>query len=139
MAELKKFYFAVVIYMIKKADAVIVFFILFFCGLISLSVFFQKNEGRGRYVGIYIDGKKEYSYVLDKNTYETVKIRNKYGYNEIIIKNQKVWITDSDCKGKDCIKMGSIENENSFIICSPHKLLIKIEEESDDDVQAISY
>ena len=125
--------------MIKKADVFIVFLILFFCVLISFAVFPFKSEGRGKYVNVYIDGKKEYSYIFDKNTDETVKIKNKYGYNEIIIRNKKVYVNDSDCKGKDCIKTGIIEKADSFIICSPHKLLIKIGEESDDGVQAISY
>lgn len=125
--------------MIKKADVFIISFILVCCVIMTFFSFFQKNEEKNEYVNIYVDGKKTYSYVFDNNTDEKVKIKNKYGYNEIIIKNGKVYVKESDCKGKDCMKMKAIEKKDSFIICDPHRLLVKIEEENNEDVQAVSY
>lgn len=125
--------------MIKKADIFIIVFVLFFFVLTSCFVYFNKNDENIRYVEIYIEEKKEYSYFLDKNTNENVKINNKYGYNEIIIKNGEVYVENSDCKGRDCVNVGKISKNGEFIICSPHKLLVKIGKGNDDDVQAVSY
>lgn len=125
--------------MVKKADVFIISFIVACCILIAFFCFFQKNGENLRYVNIYVDGKKEYSYVLNGNTDENVKINSKYGYNEIIIKNGEVFVKEADCGGKDCVKAGAVKENGEFIVCAPHRLLVKIGEENEEDVQAVSY
>ncbi len=127
--------------MIKKADVIIVSAILLF--MVFLSFFIGKSNFKGgeRYACIYVDGKKEYVYPLDnKKESETVEIKNKYGYNRIVVESGCVYVSSSDCKSHDCIKAGRISQRGEFIICAPHKLMIKIKKTSgDDDVSAVTY
>ncbi len=128
--------------MVKKADVIIVSAVLLFVVLSFFLLIKPGAKGGEKYINIYIDGKKEYSYssINRPKAEEIVKIDNKYGYNEIVVESGCVYIKESDCKGKDCKKTGRISEKDEFIICAPHKLMIKIEETAgDDDVSAITY
>lgn len=127
--------------MIKKADVIIVSAILLFVVFGAFFIGKTKAKGGERYACIYVDGKKEYSYPLySKKERETVKIKNKYGYNEIVVENGSIYVNASDCRNHDCINSGRISQMGEFIICAPHKLMIKIEKTSgDDDVSAVTY
>ncbi len=129
--------------MVKKADVIIVAAVLLFA---VVSFFFivktaDEEKGGKREAVIYVDGKKEYSYTLfGKKEPETVKITGEYGYNEIVVESGCIYVSDSDCKSRDCIKTGRISQNGEFIICAPHKLMIKIEKTlSDEDVSAVTY
>ena len=126
--------------MVKKADVIIVSAVLLFVCFFFSGGFLQKEKSDGKIISIYIDGKKEYSYDLSKKKHDVIKIDNKYGYNEIVFENGSVYMENADCSGRDCIKTGSISDINDFIICAPHKLMIKIEKTAgDDDVSAVTY
>ncbi len=127
--------------MVKRADVIIVTAILLFSVIFGFLAGKTRAKGGEKYACVYIDGKKEYSYPLSgKKTAEDVKIKSKYGYNEIVVESGCVYVSDSDCKSKDCINSGRISGNNEFIICAPHKLMIKIEKTlGDDDVSAVTY
>ena len=127
--------------MIKKADVIIVSAVLLFVVFVSFFIRETNLKGGERYACVYVDGKKEYVYpLLDKKDSEMVKIENKYGYNEIVVESGCVYVNSSDCKSHDCINSGRISQRGEFIICAPHKLMIKIEKTpGDDDVSAVTY
>ena len=126
--------------MIKKADVIIVSAVLLSVCFFFSGVFLKKEKSDEKFINIYIDGKKEYSYTLSEKKHDLIKIYNKYGYNQIVFENGSVYVKDADCYGEDCIKTGKISDINDFIICAPHKLMIKIEKTAgDDDVSAVTY
>lgn len=126
--------------MIKKADVIIVSAVLLSVCFFLFGGFLKKEKSDEKFINIYIDGKKEYSYALSEKKNDLIKIDNKYGYNEIVFEKGSVYVKASDCHGEDCVKTGRISDINDFIICAPHKLMIKIEKTAgDDDVSAVTY
>ncbi len=122
--------------MIKKADI----FILVLLFLIILSVFtavtLKNDVSSQRYVNIYSDGELKYSIPLSDSLKKEIIVDN-FGYNKIVIENNSVKVTDSDCKGRDCIKFGAVKKAGDVIICAPHKLAVRIE--SKEGLDAVSY
>jgi len=127
--------------MIKKADVIIVSAVLL--SVAFFMVFGAKASVKGgeKRASVYIDGEMKYLYSLgSKKEPETVRIKNKYGHNEIVVESGCIYVSDSDCKSKDCIRKGRISEIGDVIICAPHKLMIKIEKTvGDDDVSAVTY
>ena len=50
------------------------------------------------------------------------------GWNEITIKDGSICISDADCPDKTCVKTGILRSESLPIVCLPHKLVIRLEE-----------
>lgn len=55
------------------------------------------------------------------------------GWNEITIKDGRISITDADCPDKTCVHTGELRTENIPIVCLPHKLVIRFDDEDGTD------
>jgi len=75
---------------------------------------------------IYISNNFYQEIKFDKSTNKIFTVTSDLGWNKIEIKAGKVRILDSDCREKNCIDMGFIDNIGESIVCFPHRLLIKI-------------
>ncbi len=49
------------------------------------------------------------------------------GFNRVRIDKTSVSVFESDCPGKDCTAMGTVESEYRPISCLPHRLVVVIE------------
>ncbi len=83
----------------------------------------------GRYadgdtVTVYRDGEIYGIYSLYED--REISIRSARGFNTLCLRSGQVYISDADCKGRDCIRSGSISSNGQFIICVPHGLYIVI-------------
>ena len=58
---------------------------------------------------------------------QSVTVETVYGTNVVTIKAGAVSITDADCRGQDCVRMGGISKAGQMIVCLPHHLTVKIE------------
>lgn len=61
-------------------------------------------------------------------------VESEFGKNVIVVEDNSVYIKDSDCKDKTCIKMGKISKVGQSLVCLPNRLIITIEGNSDVDV-----
>lgn len=118
----------------KKGDYVVILFIV----LLAVSVFgitHRKIENNGKlYAVIKVDGKEIARYEMGVKK-EIHHIDSKYGHNEIEIYDNSVKISESNCRDKICIHMGSINRQGQSIICLPNRLIVTIEgEENEVDV-----
>ena len=57
--------------------------------------------------------------------------------NRIEIKDGKVFITESDCPGEDCVHSGWISEGGRSIVCLPNRVEIRIEGETESEVDFI--
>jgi len=108
--------------------------ILLMTAIISLAFILMKGSESGRRAVIISEGKVIGRYDLDLMEGEkriTIQPEGSRGFNEILISKEGVCITDSDCKGKDCIKTGTISHSGETIACLPNRLIITIT--SDDE------
>lgn len=91
------------------------FFILIFTLIL-------KKEGT--HVIVSIDGKVVESFDLSKDiTYDI----DEYGFNRLIINDGYAWIDSANCPDKLCVGFGKISKSGESIVCLPHKLTIRIE------------
>lgn len=78
----------------------------------------------GNTVIIKVDNEIYGKYSLNRNI--KLNVQSKYGNNEVIIEDGAVYVADSDCKNKICVKSLPISAAGQSIICLPHKLIISI-------------
>lgn len=98
--------------------------IVLLIALISLGFFFL-NKKEGSAVIITVDGEIYQQTELDQNN--TIKIKQDNGdYNEVIIEDGYVWMTDADCPDKLCVKHNKIHYDHETIVCLPHKVVVEI-------------
>lgn len=110
----------------KKNDFILIGIVLILAGLIWLGFNYLHGDN-GERVVITIDGKKYGSYELDKD--KRIDITdNKLGYNQVVIENGRVYVSEADCPDKYCMRHKKISNSNEPIVCLPHKLVVEIVE-----------
>jgi len=54
------------------------------------------------------------------------ELSDDYGFNKIVVNDGSVYISESDCHGKDCVAIGRIKSEGQIILCLPHRLMVRI-------------
>lgn len=113
-----------------------IFWIILFCTLaiISIAVIFIicSNESVGKTAKIFSDNKLVRTINLEKDG--ELKVENSNGYNIIRIKDGKISVIESDCKNQICVNYGEIDNNLFPIVCVPHGLVIRVENDKNSDV-----
>lgn len=125
-------------YMFKKWDIVIIIILLIvsFIPELIFGVILGKSYNN-TYAQITMDGKLYKRIPLsDHRGQENMKIKTNSGYNILVVKDNSIAIIDGDCKDKICIKSGYIKNPGESLICLPHKLMIEIKgnQENEKDI-----
>ena len=107
---------------IKKADIALAI-VLLIAGLGSMFLV-RRPAAESGMVEINVAGKVVKTLPLSKDC--SFEVSNEYGSNTIVIENGAVYVSESDCHGKDCKAIGKISSEGQLILCLPHRLMIKI-------------
>ena len=107
----------------KKAD-ILLAVLLLALGAGSLALLRSEPSSESS-VGIYVDGELYGSRSLSEDW--ELAVTTRYGNNRVSAKSGLVTVTDSDCEGKDCLRMGPVSKEGQLILCLPHRLMIIIE------------
>ena len=120
----------------KKSD-----FIL--CGILLLASFFisaysyvSLSANEAETVVVAYNGEVLKTFEIDTDS--EYDLYTDEGFNRIVIKGGEVYISDSDCKGGDCIKSGAIDSAGERIVCLPHKLEIYLEG-GNSNVDTVAY
>ncbi len=90
----------------------------------ALLFFALKTDGS--FASVIIDGKETSRYPLSEHT--EVIIEAVGGTNTLVIKDGKAYISHADCPDGICKNHPPISHVGETIICLPHKLVVKIEE-----------
>ena len=53
-------------------------------------------------------------------------------YNVVIISSSKVSVTEASCKNQVCVKHGAISRPGESIVCLPNRLVVRIENGSEE-------
>ena len=107
----------------KKAD-IILAVVLLIIGALGLLAF-RPAEEAGAYAVITVDG-EEVGRVKLSDDQDTV-IETTYGSNTVSVQGGSVSVTQSDCRGGDCVRTGKISRGGQMIVCLPHHLTVLIE------------
>lgn len=55
-------------------------------------------------------------------------------YNLLCIAEGKIWMEEADCRDQICVRHKPISGNRESIICLPHKLVIELTSDSEDEV-----
>lgn len=111
-------------------DLVLIFAVLA-VAVIALFVF-KATQKEGNSVIVTVDGVKKAEYRLDTNIKQTINTEN--GKNTLEIEDGMVYISMADCPDKICKKHRPISKSGESIICLPHKLVVKIENDNNSNM-----
>ncbi len=123
----------------SKWDKILVVCIFVACiiSLIFVNVFAYTHEAST--VVVELDGKEYARYNLHEiNEPVFLEIDSKYGYNKIEIFSYGARVIDANCQDKLDVKAGDITHANEYIICLPHRLVVRLEG-GDGRFDAVSY
>jgi len=96
---------------------------LLVCG--SLSAFFLPRRGPGQWAVIEANGKSLGRFPLRGK--ENISAQGPLGTTHIRIAEGKVWVVDSPCPHKLCMKMGKKERAGEVIVCVPNRVIVRVE------------
>lgn len=103
--------------MFKWGDIVLIVILII---AIVLTVLFALNQSAS-VVEIYVD--KQLVYQANLNENQTIDLLD--GRVKVVVKNQQVYISESDCASQTCVKTKPIGKEGGMIVCLPNKVLVK--------------
>ena len=117
-----------------KGDVAVIFACLMLAVLIGVVFVRTTGTDKGGTVVIYQNGNKtqEISLYVDSE----ILIENTYT-NKLMVKDGKVAIVESDCPGMDCVHSGWISGKGRSLVCLPNRVEIRIEGETDPEVDFI--
>lgn len=104
--------------LITKKD-LILFFVVLVIGVGGIIL--VNSAEKGRSATITIDGKTKEAVSLDKN------FEKKVNGVFICCENGEIYVKDSDCTDKVCVRSGRICKSGESIICAPNRVAIKID------------
>lgn len=122
--------------MIKKADIVLMFFIIIFGTFASL--FLADSGETGIYAEVTVDSTYYATYDLGQDGEYPIR---KHGHLNILkVENGEIFMVEADCPNHQCIDQGAISHSKQTIVCLPNKVLVEIKtEKSTNQYDAIAY
>ncbi len=120
---------------LKKCDYLLIFIVaataLYFNFFLTSKLMTEVNDGN---VVVYYKNSVYGTYDLETN--QVITITTELGFNEIDINNGTVHIADADCKDKYCVKDKPIEYNNQTIVCLPHQVIVKVENNEESEIDS---
>ena len=90
----------------------------------------------GSVAKIYVDG--EVVRTVDLNSSGFFDVETPYGVNTIALEGGRIRVEDADCPDKLCVGMGWRDDDLVPIACLPHHLIIRVEGDASESVDAIA-
>lgn len=111
-------------------EAAVIAIILIIC---FLALFIVNSGKNGKYAVISSDGNEILRLELDKDR-QNITVAN--AENIVFeVKDGTIFVTETDCHDKICLKTGAVSKNGQSIVCLPKKITVKIiGEDSEADV-----
>ncbi|MFQ7473439.1 MAG: NusG domain II-containing protein [Anaerovoracaceae bacterium] len=114
--------------MIKKADIILAVFLI--AAGLAMSYIISFGKTAGDELKVTANGKIFGYYPLAEN--REIEIKQNEHINKITIKDGKVSMSFSDCRGQDCIHQHPISKTGETIVCLPNKVILEITGNEDE-------
>lgn len=115
----------------KKADFILIAVVAVVVG-VMLFFLYGVNQGSGVYVQVEVDGKVVD--VLPLNTDTTLEIESQNnGENTLVIKDGYALMSQANCPDGICTNHKRINKSGESIICLPHKVVVTVIDDNNDD------
>ncbi len=116
--------------LITKKDIILILILLVagVTGLIAVN-----SADRGKTATVKADGK----------TVEVISLEDENGsvkYNGVVIclENGEIYVKDSDCADKICVRSGRISKSGETVICAPNRVSVEINGDKSDSPDALT-
>lgn len=119
---------------LKFGDIIIAAAVIFISAALLLLFFLTGAKQGAKYASVSVNGEKIAMLELDKDAdFDT-------GTGVYIaVVGGEVFITESDCPDKLCLKQGKISQHGRMIVCLPNKVVVKIiSDKTDKGVDAVA-
>ncbi len=105
----------------------------------ALSFWVTQRRADGNIANVYVDGKCVRSVDLSKVTESfDFTVETKTGTNVIRVEPGRIRVKEADCPDLVCVHQGWVSDSANPIVCLPHRLVIKIEKETQDGPDTVS-
>ena len=104
--------------LITKKDLILLSVVLL-AGIVG--ILFMNSADKGKSAEIIVDGKTTEIISLDELYEKQI--------NDVVVccENGEIFIKESDCPDKVCMRSGSISKSGESIICAPNRVAVKID------------
>ncbi|MBP5359693.1 MAG: NusG domain II-containing protein [Treponema sp.] len=114
------------------------FAVIFLClALAVVSFVLIRAHSGGKKVLVIQSMGKEYTYPLDQDA--AYQIQGRLGISVIEVSDGKVRFVESPCPTKSCVQHAAISAVGDWSACLPNEVLVQIQGEDSDGVDALSF
>lgn len=100
----------------------------------------QLDNSNSKYVYIEVNGEKYREIVFDENTDISTVIDTDYGHNEVLVKDGKVMMIESDCRDQICVEESGMSKVGEINVCLPNRVSVEIRGlENDSEIDYMSH
>ena len=93
----------------------------------ALAVFFSYRYFFSSYGGTRVDiTAPSYRSSLPLDEDRVVEVPGPLGITEVVVEDGEVWVSESPCRQKICIKMGHKHRVGDQIVCIPNRVLVEV-------------
>lgn len=113
--------------MLKKLEIYknkLVLFFIFFLALLVVSIYLQSQNNVNDYSLEIVSPSETIVQPLSKD--QVIQIAGFIGIVRVQVLAHKVYVVNSTCPDKICVKAGSINKPGPMIVCAPNKVVIRI-------------
>jgi len=122
--------------LLKPADIVIIAFALVLTVFSAHAAYLQPHEQTSVLMRTQ---DTELVYYMNGNDDETISLKGPIGHTVVRIENGKAWVESSPCDNQTCAATGVISRAGQWAACLPNSVLIMIQGNKDNDVDAVSW
>ncbi len=121
----------------KKADFIFLITIIIIAAVLWLALHYLMQAPGGMAV-VSVNGEEYGRYDLNHEC--TISIPGADGgYNLLVISNHSASVTDADCPDKLCVRQKSADRQGESIICLPHRMVVRVEQGKEGELDGITY
>lgn len=106
--------------MLKKGDIIAIISVLA-AAAVCFGVFFLFHRGTGKTVTVKQDNEIVYQGALTAD--KTVTLSG----NTVVIADEKVRMSEADCKNQICVRHSTISKKGESIVCLPNRVIVTVE------------
>ena len=105
--------------------------------LIGVNVYRKNNTSGSAKVEVTVDGKVYGTYPLDEDRQERIELADG-SYNILKISDGKASVIEASCPDKICVNTADIHYTDETIVCLPNKVVVKIVNGEENDVDGMT-
>ena len=119
----------------KRNDKILIGGALLLAAFSYLVIFWLSGEKGGQAV-VFVD--KEQTAAYDLGIDGSYEIQTERGRNLLVNKDGKAKMKEADCPDGLCVKQKAIDKKGETIVCLPHRVVVEIQSDQEQELDAVT-